>query len=279
MSIMVLDSVRYIKKKFDFIPQFAIVLGSGLGSAADMIFQNKRIVIPYSDIPNFPRPSVVGHQGNLVLGLCDKKPVAIMQGRFHLYEGHPAEIVIYPIQVLAELGVKTLILTNAAGGLNPRNPVGSLVVINDQINLMFQRGCNRIKDRCQISDVRCKINSLIANLTVYDTFLIRLTEKIAKQEKIKIATGVYIGALGPSYETPAEIKMFQKMGGDMIGMSTVLESVIANQLGLKVLGISCVTNLAAGINLQKLNHQEVIDISRKTSYNLAKLLKNLITAI
>ncbi|MDI6784478.1 MAG: purine-nucleoside phosphorylase [bacterium] len=258
---MVLDSVRYIKKKFDFIPQFAIVLGSGLGSVADTIFQDKRIVIPYSDIPNFPRPSVVGHQGNLVLGLCNKKPVAVMQGRFHLYEGHSAETVIEPIQVLAELGVKILILTNAAGGLNPRNPVGSLVVINDQINFMFKK---------------IQSSNICLHQTVFDKTLIHLAQKVAGIENIKIATGVYIGALGPSYETPAEIRMFQSMGGDMIGMSTVLESVTANQLGLKVLGISCITNLAAGISQHKLNHQEVLDISRKTSYNLANLLKRII---
>jgi purine-nucleoside phosphorylase len=286
-------TVRYIRSRSSITPEIAIVLGSGLGSVADAICDEKKTVVPFSDIPHFPKPTVVGHQGNLILGICQKKPVAIMQGRFHLYEGHPPETIIYPIQVLAELGAKLLILTNAAGGLNPENPVGSFVVIIDQINFMLKKGCRRKKNSGQSPEffgagaeadsdrggAGGRSKSDISTQNLYERKLIQLVLTIAKQGKIKIATGIYIGALGPTYETPAEIKMFRKMGGAMIGMSTVLESVAANQLGMKVLGISCITNLAAGISKQKLNHQEVLDISRETSYNLSILLQKLITRI
>lgn len=264
------DTVRYIQTHSSISPKIAMVLGSGMGNVAKIIYLKNKTIIPYADIPHFPQTTVVGHQGNLVLGLSQKQPIAIMQGRFHLYEGHAVETIIYPIQVLKELGVKILILTNAAGGLNPKNPVGSLVVIKDQINFMGKRGWNR-----NIIDA----NRNLVPKKVFDINLIQLALRAAKKENIKLGTGVYIGALGPSYETPAEIRMFRKMGGDMIGMSTVIESVAALELGMRVLGISCIANFAAGISTHALTHQEVLDISQKTSYNLAKLIKKLITAI
>jgi purine-nucleoside phosphorylase len=260
------ESYKFIRSQSKVKPRIGIILGSGLGNVADIVCEKNKTVIPFSMIPHFPKPTVVGHQGNLILAECQHKPVAIMQGRFHLYEGHPAETVIFPIQVLAKLGVNILILTNAAGGLNPKNPVGSFVIIKDQINFMFRR-------------TRPNKTSELEQTQIYDSTLIQQAIEIAKKEKMKLATGIYIGALGPSYETPAEVQMFQSMGGDMIGMSTVLESITATQLGMKVLGISCITNLTAGIGTHKLDHQEVIDISRKTSYNLAQLLKQMIPAI
>ncbi|MCI0473834.1 MAG: purine-nucleoside phosphorylase, partial [Ignavibacteria bacterium] len=238
--------------------------GSGLGKVAEEILDSGKTVIPYSSIPHFPKPTVAGHQGNLVFGLCQNIPIAIMQGRFHLYEGHQLETVLYPIRAFAQLGVKTLILTNAAGGLNPNNPVGCLVIIKDQINFMFHK-------------IKC--NPRREMHPIYDERLVQLALKIAKKEKIKVATGVYLGALGPSYETPAEIRMFRKMGGDMIGMSTVLESAAARELGMNVFGVSCITNLGAGITNNKLTHQEVLDISQKTSCNLSILINKLVTSI
>jgi purine-nucleoside phosphorylase len=265
-SKAILETVNFIHSQSKIKPRIGIVLGSGLGNVADIICEKNKTVIPFSKIPHFPKPTVVGHQGNLILAECQHKPIAIMQGRFHLYEGHSAETVIFPIQVLAKLGVKILILTNAAGGLNPQNPVGSFVIIKDQINFMFRK-------------IRPDKPIEIERAQVYDTSLIQRVIEIAKKEKMQLATGLYIGVLGPSYETPAEVKMFRAMGGDLVGMSTVLESSIAAQLGLQVLGISCITNLSSGISSHKLDHQEVIDISRKTGYNLAQLLKSMITTI
>ncbi|MFB3896345.1 MAG: purine-nucleoside phosphorylase [bacterium] len=260
------NTVNYIRTQSKIIPKIGIILGSGLGNVADTVCEKEKAIIPFSRIPHFPKPTVVGHQGNLILAECQHQSVAIMQGRFHLYEGHPVETIIYPIQVLAKLGVKLLILTNAAGGLNPKNPVGSFVVIKDQINFMFR-------------ETSTSNSTELNRIQIYDSTLIEQAIKLAKKEKIPIATGVYIGALGPTYETPAEVRMFQKMGGDMIGMSTVLESIAATQLGMKVLGISCITNMTAGISPVKLDHQEVIEITRKTSYNLSKLLVALISEL
>lgn len=259
-------TVDFIHSQSNINPKFGIILGSGLGNVADTVCEKEKRVIPFSRIPHFPKPTVLGHQGNLILAKCQNQPVAIMQGRFHLYEGHPAETILYPIQVLAKLGVNLLILTNAAGGLNSKNPVGSFVMIKDQINFMFRK--TSTSNPTELNRIQ-----------IYDTALIELAIKLAKKEKMPIATGVYIGALGPTYETPAEVRMFQKMGGDMIGMSTVLESITATQLGMKVLGISCITNMTAGISQHKLDHQEVIEITRKTSYNLSQLLIKMITAI
>ncbi|MCX7918450.1 MAG: purine-nucleoside phosphorylase [bacterium] len=258
------ETVAYIHSQCNILPQLGIVLGSGLGNVADRIIDCSKTVIPYSSIPHFPQPTVAGHHGNLVLGLCQNIPIAIMQGRFHLYEGHTVETILYPIQILAKLGVETLILTNAAGGLNPKIPVGSLVIIKDQINFMF---------------IRLGDDFTQWGRPIYDERLIQLALNIAKKEKLQVATGVYIGAKGPSYETPAEIRMFQKMGADMIGMSTVLESIAANELGMKVLGISCITNLGAGITPAKLTHEEVLDISQKTSCNLSILITELVKNI
>jgi purine-nucleoside phosphorylase len=257
------DTIKYIHSQTSISPKIGIVLGSGLGNVADIVCKDKKTVIPFFEIPHFPIPTVAGHQGNLILAECQNKPVAIMQGRFHLYEGYPAETVIYPIQVLAKLGVKTLILTNAAGGLHLHNPVGSFVIIREQINFMFRK-------------ISTSQTAGFQRVQFYEPELIKCALNIAKREKMHNAAGVYIGTLGPSYETPAEINMFRSMGGDIVGMSTVLESITAAQFGIKVLGISCITNLTAGISNHKLNHQEVIDISRNTSYNLAQLLIKII---
>jgi purine-nucleoside phosphorylase len=247
-------------------PRVAIVLGSGLGHLADAVAQPVRI--GYADIPGFPAPGVAGHKGELVAGSLDGVPVLVQSGRFHLYEGHPIETTALPVRVFARLGVRTLVVTNAAGGIRSTFRPGTLMLISDHVNLMFRNpligpvleGEERFPD---MSDP-------------YDRELRQLAREMARDARIALDEGVYGGLLGPSYETPAEIRMLQRCGVDAVGMSTVPEVIVARARGLRCLGFSTITNLAAGISPTVLSHQEVLEVGRQVGDALGSIVRGVI---
>ncbi len=252
-------------KTANFEPEIAIILGSGLGDFADSF---DGIKIPYCDIPNFELSTVRGHKGQLVFAKVFAKNVVFMQGRFHYYEGHSIQKVVYPVAVFKKLGVKKIIITNAAGGVNTAFCGGDLMIIKDHINLM---GTNPL-----IGENNLDFGVRFPDMTeVYSSKLRLLATECANALNVSVKEGVYAAMTGPSYETPAEINMLQKIGADAVGMSTVPEAIFANYCGMEVLGISCITNLAAGLNRDKLSHNEVIETA-----NVVKgKFKNLLTAI
>lgn len=262
------EAHAYIADKIgDFKPSVGLVLGSGLGDFADNV-ENK-IEIPYEEIPHFHKTSVVGHKGRLVMGTISGTKVAVFQGRFHSYEGHSQENVVLPVRTLSFLGAKTVILTNAAGGINPNFQPGDLVCIDDHINLTGKNpliGTNDNEYGERFPDMS----------DAYDSGLSELLVQTAKESGFELRRGVYAAMSGPSYETPAEIRMLGKIGADMIGMSTVPECIAANHVGLKVCGISCITNLAAGISKQKLSHDEVKEVANMAMNKFSNLLKNIL---
>ena len=258
------EAADFIKSKIKAHPRLAIVLGSGLGNFADDMSDPVRI--PYSEIPHFARSTAIGHAGQLVIGGVGGTPVLTMQGRFHLYEGYSPETVVFPIRVFARMGVRSVILTNAAGGINLDYGQGRLVMINDHINLQGQnplmgREDHRLGPRfIDMTDAYCETYREMALVA-------------AKKLGIELGQGVYAGLLGPSYETPAEIRYLRTIGADLVGMSTVAEVIAARQLGMKVLAISCVTNMAAGILKQKINHEEVLETGRRVASEFKALLR------
>jgi len=247
-------------------PKVAIVLGSGLGFLADRVEGAARV--PYADIPGFPEPGVQGHKGELVAGNLGGVPVLVQAGRFHLYEGHDAVTAGLPVRVFARLGIKTLIVTNASGGIRPGFGAGTLMLLSDHLNLMFRNpligplieGEERFPDMTE----------------AYDAGLRTLAKETAARLKVPLEEGVYAALLGPSYETPAEVRMLGTMGADAVGMSTVPEVIVANHMGMKVLGISCVTNMAAGILPQKITHDEVLETGAMVRDTLVRFLKALL---
>jgi purine-nucleoside phosphorylase len=240
----------YIRSRIPVMPKIAMVLGSGLGPFAHHVEQS--VAIPFADIPYFPRPSVVGHIGLLVIGTFDGTPIAVFQGRVHYYEGYSAAEVIFPIRVLKQLGVETLIVTNAAGGIRAGMQRGQLVLISDHINFT---GTNPLIGRNE-----SKFGERFFDMTEpYSARLRGIAKAAAQQEGFSLDEGVYLAVSGPSFETPAEIRAFRTLGADLVGMSTVHEVIVARHMGIEVLGISCVTNLAAGIQGKPLDHLEVIE--------------------
>ena len=244
-------------------PQVGIVLGSGLGVFVDQI-ENKTI-IPYNDIPFFRKTTVEGHEGRLILGKVRGVEVAVLQGRLHCYEGLPMEEVVFPVRLLSILGISTLLLTNAAGGVNLDYAPGDLVIIQDHINLMGKNpliGPNNNEMGPRFPDMS----------HAYNQELITIMKKVSNDLGHNIHSGVYAGVLGPTYETPAEIRMIRTLGGDMVGMSTVPECIAANHLGLKVCGISCITNMGAGIINQTLKHEDIKHEAMKAMNHFTALL-------
>ena len=250
-------------------PRVAIVLGSGLGHLADAVSKPTRI--SYADIPGFPAPGVAGHKGELVAGTLEGVPVLVQSGRFHLYEGHPIETTALPVRVFARLGIRTLVVTNAAGGIRSTFRPGTLMLIADHVNLMFRNpligpaleGEERFPD---MSDP-------------YDRELRQLARDVARERRIALDEGVYVGLLGPSYETPAEIRMLQRFGVDAVGMSTVPEVIVARARGIKCLGFSTITNLAAGISPTVLSHQEVLEVGRQVGDALGAIVQGVIARL
>ena len=263
-------TVQYIKGKTkNFKPELAIVLGSGLGDFADDF---DSIAIPYSEIPGFHKSEVQGHKGRLVFTEIKGKKVVIMQGRYHFYEGYSMQTATYPIKVMKKLGVKTLILTNAAGSIRPDFTPGDLMLITDHINNMGANPLIGANDET--------LGTRFPDMSeVYNKNLIEKAEKAAKELKINYQKGIYIATTGPSYETPAEIQAYKIWGASAVGMSTVPEAIVANYCGIKVMGISCLTNYAAGVSNSPLNHQEVIDTAARVKNNFKELLLKLIEVI
>lgn len=260
----IIDAKELIETKSKLKPKIAIVLGSGLGLFVDCV-ENKTI-IPYQDIPHFHSTTVEGHAGRLILGSIEDYPVIILQGRIHAYEGYEMEEVVFPIRVLASLGIDGLILTNAAGGINTQYNPGDLVCIGDHINLMGKNpliGPNISEFGPRFPDMTHAYN------LKYQSDLL----EAAKSLSVKMSTGVYAGLLGPTYETPAEVRMLRVLGADMVGMSTVPETIAANHLGIKVCGISCITNMAAGIIDVRLRHEDIKEEALKVMDRFTSLLK------
>jgi len=259
----VLESSQYIQSKYKVKPKIGIVLGSGLGVYIDQI-QNKTIIL-YKDIPHFKRTTVEGHDGRLILGDVHGVPVAALQGRLHSYEGHPMEEIVHPVRTLAALGIELLFVTNASGGINADFHPGDLVAIEDHINLS---GRNPLVGP-NIAELGPRFPDMSQ---AYDSDLTALLKQVAANHHVNLKGGVYCSVLGPTYETPAEIRMLRTIGADLVGMSTVPEVIAANHLGLKVAGVTCVTNYAAGIKLEKLNHADVKKVAEKAMVGFATIL-------
>ncbi|MBA1333665.1 MAG: purine-nucleoside phosphorylase [Firmicutes bacterium] len=263
-------AAEYISARLSNRPLIGLILGSGLGEMAEQV-ENKTI-IDYSEIPGFPVSTVEGHAGRLVAGKLMGKELVVMQGRFHYYEGYSLDEVTFPVRVMKLIGVEYLIVTNAAGGVNSEFAPGDLMVITDHINLLGAnplRGKNLEKMGPRFPDMS----------RAYDRDLIDVALNCAGKAGIKVHRGVYCAMQGPSYETPAEIRMARIIGGDAVGMSTVPEVIAANHCGIRVLGISCITNMAAGILDQPLKHEEVIEVGKMARKGFIELIKGVVEEI
>lgn len=261
------SAADFILAKTSLRPQIAIVLGSGLGAFADEI--PDALKIPFGEIPNFPKSTAEGHAGKLVIGKVDGVPVAVMQGRVHFYEGYNMDSVIFPMRVLGRMGIKAVILTNAGGGIGSKLEPGCLVVLSDHINMMGTNpliGPNDPRNGLRFFDMTY----------AYDREYRQWTLTEGKRLKVNIHEGVYLAVTGPSYETPAEINAFRTMGADVVGMSTVPEVIAARHMNIKVLAISCVTNLAAATTNQPLDHKEVLEVGERVRAHFVALLKSVI---
>jgi purine-nucleoside phosphorylase len=265
-------AAAFIRGRTTLQPRIGIVLGTGLGGFADHLAD--AVAIPYTEIPHFPQPTIEGHAGRLVLGTFAGVPLAVMQGRVHAYEGYTPRQVIYPTRVLSRLGVRTMVVTNAAGGIRTDFASGQLVLISDHINFTGQNplaGPNdpRLGERFfDMSDA-------------YSRRLRALAHRAAESEGVTLLEGVYLGLTGPSFETPAEIRAFRALGADLVGMSTVHEVIAARHLGMEVLGFSSVTNMAAGVlgspdQAEPINHAEVLEIGRRVQQTLTRVLAALV---
>ena len=263
-------ATRIIRSRISVEPRIAVVLGSGLGGFADDF--EEAVTIPYEDIPGFVRSTAAGHAGRLVVGKVDSVPVLAMQGRVHYYEGYSLEEVTFPVRTFGLLGIKTLILTNAAGGINVQLTQGALMVISDHLNLM---GVNPLRGP---NDER--FGPRFPDMTaVYSPELQELVVEEAKAINAEVRRGIYGALSGPSYETPAEIHLLRNLGADAVGMSTVPEAIVARHMGLEVLGISCITNMAAGISDEPINHEEVMATGDAVRETFTELLQRVIGAI
>jgi len=250
-------------------PGTAIVLGSGLGQFAERLGDAVRI--PYDRIPGFPSPTVIGHSGELVAGSLGDRHVLVQSGRFHMYEGHPAALTALPVRLFGRLGISTLLLTNAAGGIRLSFGSGTVMLIADQINLSFRNGLfgPALPGESRFPDMS----------DPYDRTLRKLAREVARRRKIPLAEGVYVGLLGPSYETPAEIRMLERLGADAVGMSTVIEVIAARAAGIRCLGFSAITNPAAGVTPHKLDHLEVMEVAYRVAGELATLIEGVVAAL
>ncbi len=263
-------AANYLKGQTNTKPRIGLILGSGLGVLAEEI--QAPVKTPYEEIPDFPVSTVEGHAGQLVFGNLNGVEVVAMQGRFHYYEGYHFEQVTFPVRVMKELGVETLIVTNAAGGVNESFSPGDLMLITDHINNM---GSNPLIGK---NDSRLGVRFPDMS-EAYSKELLQKAKSVAQTLNISLREGVYVGNTGPTYETPAEVRMIRAMGGDAVGMSTVPEVIVARHSGLEVLGISCISNMAAGILDQPLNHEEVIETTEKVKENFLRFVKSIVKEI
>ena len=263
-------AAAYIRTKITDCPKIGLVLGSGLGDYADTL--ENAVRIPYAEIPDFPVPTVKGHSGALVFGKKNGQSVVVLQGRIHYYEGLPQKEITLPVRVLAALGVKTLVLTNACGGVNLSFKPGDLMLISDHINFSGSNpliGQNLDAFGPRFPDVS----------DLYTASLRKAIKEVAADNGISLQEGVYAMYSGPNYETPAEIRMFRTLGADAVGMSTVPEALVAGHCGMQVVGISCITNMAAGVLPVKLSHAEVVETAAKVHDTFQKLIDIILTVI
>jgi purine-nucleoside phosphorylase len=261
------EAVTAVHSRSPLRPAVGLVLGSGLGAFAQTL--ERAVHIPYGEIPHFPTSTAIGHKGELALGFSHGVPVAVMSGRVHYYEGYTPAQVVFPIRVLAQMGIKILIMTNAAGSVNVNYKPGELMIIDDHINYM---GINPM-----IGANEPKLGERFFDMSEpYDARLREIAEKACRAVAMPVRKGVYIAFSGPSYETPAEIKMSRAMGADAVGMSTVPEVIAARHLGVRVLGISCITNMAAGVIKQKLDYKEVLEVGEQVRAGLLDVLGRII---
>ncbi len=264
------SAAQFVLSQTKLRPKIGLVLGSGLGAFADVLKDATRI--PYAHIPSFPRSTAIGHAGQLVIGKADGVPLAVMQGRVHLYEGYSAQEVSFPMRVFGRMGVEALVLTNAAGGINLEYQQGALVVIRDHINLQGHNPLVGPNDE--------RFGPRFPDMTrAYWRAYRELAMDASRQLRIPVYDGIYAALLGPSYETPAEIRYLRTIGADVVGMSTVAEVIAAVHMGVKVLAISCVTNMAAGILDKPINHEEVLETGRRVRDQFEALLKNVLPGI
>jgi purine-nucleoside phosphorylase len=264
------QAVGHVRERCGAPPATAVVLGSGLGDFADRL--REAVSIPYGDLPNWPPSAIVGHSGRLVIGTLGRRRVAALAGRAHFYEGHDLTTVVFPIRVMARLGVKEAILTNAAGGINTAFAQGALMIIDDHINLLGSNpliGPNDERFGTRFPDMS----------EVYSSRLRRIADDAAAAAGVPVTHGIYVATHGPSYETPAEIRFFRSIGADAVGMSTVPEAIAARHMGLEVLGISCITNMAAGVLPGPLNHDEVMATARRVRGAFIALLEGTIARL
>lgn len=263
-------AANYIQKQMNIKPELGLIMGSGLGELGDHM--EAAVSIPYHEIPHFPLSTVEGHAGELLIGTISGKASVLMRGRFHMYEGYGPELTAFPVRVMKALGVHSLLVTNAAGGINLNFAAGNLMLIADHINLTGKNpliGPNDNKLGVRFPDMS----------EAYSKRLRAFAHEAAKSQGIPLQEGVYAGLLGPSYETPAEIRMLRTLGADAVGMSTVAEVIAARHLGMEVVGISCISNMAAGILNQPLSHAEVMETTERVKTQFLSLVKDFIQKI
>jgi purine-nucleoside phosphorylase len=261
------EAVAFVQGRTSLRPAIGVVLGSGLGAFADAL--EDAVAVPFGEIPHFPASTVVGHGGALVVGRSRGVPVAVMKGRVHFYEGYRLDEVVFPVRVLGRLGVETLVLTNAAGAINTAFAPGDLMVIEDHLNLLGNPllGPNEEALGPRFPDMS----------EAYDRGLRDAAEAACRAAGVRCHRGVYVALTGPSYETPAEIRMFRTMGADAVGMSTVPEVIAARHMGMRVVGLSCLTNMAAGVTDRKLDHREVLETGERVKAALLEVLARVVT--
>jgi purine-nucleoside phosphorylase len=263
----VATAASFLAQRFDARPQVALVLGSGLGALADVFVEP--VSVPYRDIPGMPATSVVGHAGRMVAGRLEGVNVVAMQGRLHPYEGHDLETVVLGVRAMLKLGAGILIVSNAAGGLDPSIPPGSLLAIDDHLNLTGKS--------CLVGANDAELGPRFPDMSEpYDRKLIALAHEVAKEAGLRLYQGVYAGVLGPAYETPAEVRMLRMLGASAVGMSTVQEVIAAKHMGARVLGLSCVTNLASGLSPTPLTHTEVEATARASAGALTGVVRGVV---
>lgn len=263
------ETVEFLRARLPLRPRVLLVLGSGLGALADQV--DESVSFAFGDVPGFAPAHVLGHKGRLVAGRLEGVPVLALQGRYHMYEGHSAQAVALPVRTAAALGAQIMIVTNAAGGLNRSFRAGDLMLIDDHINMT---GHNPLIGPVQPNEQRFPDMS-----QPYDAELQAIAQRVALERKQKLLRGVYLGVLGPSYETPAEIRMYERFGADAIGMSTVPEVIAARALGMRVLGISLISNAAAGLTGEPLTHDEVIEAGQEASARFAGLIRGILALL
>ncbi|MCS1350836.1 purine-nucleoside phosphorylase [Mechercharimyces sp. CAU 1602] len=261
------EATGFIQQQTEVAPEWGLILGSGLGVLGSEI--TDAVTIPYNQIPHFPTSTVEGHAGQLVIGTLEGKKVVAMQGRFHYYEGYSIQEVTFPVRVMKALGIDKMLVTNAAGGIDTNYAAGDLMIISDHLNFAFQNplmGKNEESLGARFPDMS----------DAYSARLRQLAHSVAEEHATKLQEGVYLWLTGPSYETPAEIRMMRKLGADAVGMSTVPEVLIARHAGIEVLGISCIANLAAGILPQPLSHAEVMEVAEQVKPRFIQLVRGIV---